>query len=184
MPANLGNTLMRRAFVGENEELRERRMPRFRQVLNVEWSTAYKYLEEVGAFGSGRPSPLFKLCQLIELCHEMDVADATPVSYARELAEYPMLFFLAVSGGGAAAETDTVQRMNFLLKSASDANFLLKGRALENLGPGELREFRRHLHDSIAAARDLEAQVEARLREAEERYPGAPVPREYVPKPV
>lgn len=184
MPANLGNTLMRRAFVGENEELRERRMPRFRQVLNVEWSTAYKYLEEVGAFGSGRPSPLFKLCQLIELCHEMDVADATPVSYARELAEYPMLFFLAASGGGAPAEADTVQRMNFLLKSASDANFLLRGRALEMIGLGELRLFRRHLHDSIAAARDLVAQVEARLREAEDSYPGAPVPREHVPKAV
>lgn len=185
MPVNLGNILMRRAFVGDNEELRERRMARFREVLNVKWSTAYKYLEEVGAFGSGRPSPLYKLCQLIELCHEFDVADRAPVSYARELAEYPMRYFRALTGATAAAVAsgfDAFQRMSFLLKSASDANYVLKGRDFEGLSPGELKTIRRHLHDAMAAARDLEAQVAARLGEVEASFPGAPVLREHAAK--
>jgi hypothetical protein len=172
-PENRGNLITRRAFADEYGE-RTGRTAAFCRMTAKARSTAYQMMEEVGEFGSGTPSPLHVLCELVRAAEEFDRAEGSEVSYAHELASYPLAFLRQLRAGGARA--DSVQKINLVLKSASDANYMLKGRRLEDLPPGELRAFNELMMTVAGAALELEMLVDALL--GAQDFPGAPVPGE------
>ena len=168
MVENKGNLITRRAFADTD------RMPVLRRVVNKAMSTAYQMTEEVGDYGSGTPSPLHMLCELIRESYELNARERRELSTALELAEYPLCFLHELMGESPAAG-DSVGKINFLMKTASDANYLLKARLLENLTPGELKDFARLMRDCATVARELVMLAEARAEAVEGDYPGAPV---------
>lgn len=172
-PENRGNLITRRAFADEYGG-RAGRTAAFCRVTARARSTAYQMMEEVGEFGSGTPSPLHVVCELVRAAEDLDRAEGSEVSYAHELASYPLTFLRQLRAGGAPA--DSVQKINLVLKSASDANYMLKGRRLEDLTPGELRAFNELMLTVAGAALELEMVADALL--GAHNFPGAPVQRE------
>lgn len=172
-PENKGNLVTRRAFA-DLRGLRPGRTAAFCRVTGRKASTAYQMMEEVGEFGSGTPSPLHVLCDLIAEAEKFDAAERSEVSHAHELASYPLTYLRQLRAGE--ASPDSVQKINLVLKSASDANYMLKGRRLEDLPPGELRDFNELMLTVAGAALELEMLVDALLGKND--FPGAPVQRE------
>jgi len=172
-PENKGNIITRRAFSPERGELEL--MAILRRVTNKAKSTAYQMVEEVGEYGSGLPSPLHTVCELIRERYEWEQDNGCEFSVAQEMAEYPLEYFRQLRGE-ARPGCDFVGRVNVMLKSASDANYLLKGRGPRELTPGELKEFSRLVMNVTAAARELGMAADEALRGAESEYPGAPIP--------
>src|ERR1043165_189933 len=168
---NKGNLIVRRAFADTD------RMATLRRVVNKAMSTAYQMTEEVGDYGSGTPSPLHMTCELIREAYEADCKTRAVAPTARELAEYPLQFYRELTGEVAPA-ADFIGRFNYMLKSATDANFLLEGRKLTELTPGELREFSRLIMNIQGACGAL--LVAASEAEQHFDYPGAPVQGERV----
>jgi hypothetical protein len=154
---NKGNLITRRAFADTN------RMATFRQVTNKAWSSAYQMTEEVGEYGSGRPSPLHMLCELIAVSEEADRREGKEFSTALEQAEYPLLFLMQLRGALSIGK-DAVGKLNLLNKSVSDAMYILNGRDVAELTPNELKE-----------CRGLGLFIDAKLAEASAAFPGAPV---------
>jgi hypothetical protein len=172
-PVNKGNLITRRAFSGDNFE-RSHRMPELRRVVNKKMSTAYQMTEEVGAFGSGSPSPLHMVCELIRECEAMDRKEDCEISTAQELARYP-LTFLSQLRGEVALDGDAINKINLLLKNASDANYQLRGRDLKDLPPVELKEFGQKVLNVCSIAHELGMMTDAQLMAVESSYPGAPI---------
>jgi hypothetical protein len=169
--SNKGNLITRRAFADTD------RMKVLRHIVNKAMSTAYQMTEECGEFGSGTPSPLHMLCESIRESYEMDVRDGAEVSTAQQLAEYP-LHFLRELRGEVKLEGDFACKMNRLMKSATDANFLLKARDLSALTPGELKEFVGHMIAASALANELQHMADDAAQRRQ--FPGSPVQREKV----
>jgi len=169
MVDNKGNLVTRRAFADTG------RMHILRRIVNKAMSTAYQMTEEVGEYGSGTPSPLHMVCEQIRESHEQDVKEGVEVSTAQELAEYPLAFYRQLRG-----EVDTrgdfVGKKNRMMKASSDANYMLRGRELEDLTPGELKEFSAYMMTVGTLARELEQMADEVLQAVQ--YPGAPIQAE------
>lgn len=176
-PANKGNLVTRRAFAERDDvELPDYRMKALRRVVNKAMSTAYQMTEECGEYGSGTPSPAHMLCELIREAHEMDAREGVDYSTAQELAEYPLTFLTQLRGGGVEAGGDFICKKNRMMKAGTDANFMLKGRELHQLTPGELHEFSASMMTVATLARELEQMADRAL--AEVQFPGAPIQSE------
>lgn len=165
---NKGNLVTRRAFSGENFE-RSHRMPTLRRIVNKAMSTAYRMTEEVGEFGSGTPSPLHQVCEQIRELERHDREDGCEISTAQEVADYPALFLRELRREKA-PNCDPFGKMNFLLKTCSDANYSLRAREMKQLSPGELKEFRQKMMNASEAARELVQMADALILEGEEAY--------------
>jgi uncharacterized protein Yka (UPF0111/DUF47 family) len=173
---NKGNLVTQRSFVIRNGK-KVKRIDLLAEVLHVAGSTAYQMTEEVGPYGSGTPSPLYKLCELIKRLDEVEREEGDEVSGATELAQYPMIF-LSQLRGDIASEGDAVAKLNFLLKSASDAVYDMKGRDLKDLNFGELKDFAQKMLTACTMASELGLMIDARIETKNDSYPGAPVQRE------
>ncbi|HWT01148.1 MAG TPA: hypothetical protein VN256_12945 [Pyrinomonadaceae bacterium] len=171
---NKGNLVTRRAFA-ERDGVDLHRIKILARVTNKALSMAYQMTEEVGLYGSGRRSHLYVLCELVRELFEIEQREGGEVSAALEMARYP-LSFLQQLRGDVPDEGDAIHKLNFLLKSASDANYQLKGRDLKDLTPGELRDFEQKLLNVMTLAHELSIMVDAQIGAAE--YPGAPIMRE------
>lgn len=170
---NKGNLITRRAFAGEDGG-RSHRMPTLRRIVNKAMSTAYQMTEEVGAYGSGTPSPLHMVCELIRELEGFDKSEESEISFALEMAHYP-LSFLSQLRGEIGASGDSVGRLNFLLKNASDANYMLRGRDLKDLTLGELKEFSQKVMNVVSTGHELGMMTDDQLKTKERDYPGAPI---------
>lgn len=174
---NKGNLIIRRAFFGAHGEFPER-METLRRTVNKAMSTAYQMTEEVGPFGSGTPSPLYVLCELIRQREELDRKEGVEISTAQELAQYPLTFLSQLRGeishdGGAA-----VDKLVLLLKDASDANYMLRGRDLKELTPGELKDFGQKMMNVYSVAHELGMMTDGVLNASEDSYPGIPLQKD------
>lgn len=165
---NNGNLVTRRAFADTD------RMKVLRRVVNKAMSTAYQMTEEVGEYGSGTPSPLHMVCDLVAELYDIESTEGAHVSHAQEMADYPALF-LAQLRGGAPRAADAPGKLNFLMKSAADANFLVKGRAVADMSARELREFAGLMTNAAVLARELAQIAETQIERHADEYPGAPV---------
>lgn len=176
---NKGNLITRRAFHGEHGKRMHRALA-LHEVTGKAMPTVYQMMVEATPFNTWRPSPLHVVCEMIRRSHDFDRRESSPISYARELAEYPLEFLRELiaeteEGNAPAAGGDSVAKVNSLLKEVADANFLLRGRLLADLTPGEAKELRERLMGVVTLGRELQAMTEAALRRAEEDYPGAPI---------
>lgn len=177
-PENKGNLITRRAFSErDGVELSDARMKVLRHVVNKAMSTAYQMTEECGEYGSGRPSPLHMLCELIREAHDLDAKDGLDFSTAQELAEYP-LTFLRLLRGQIGLTGDFVCKLNYLVKTAGDAMYSLKGRDLPHLSPGELKAFADYMIGVAGLAAALQAMADDQAQRL--NYPGAPCQRERI----
>lgn len=170
---NKGNLITRRAFAGDDGE-RAHRMKVLRRIVNKAMSTTYQMTEEIGDFGSGSPSPLHQLCEMVRECLAMDKEEGSGVSTALELARYPQSF-LAQLRGEVSLEGDVAQKLTLLLKVVSDANFQLQGRPLSELKLGELKEFAQQALTAGSLAHELQVIAEALISERGINYPGSPM---------
>src|ERR1051325_2752397 len=177
---NKGNTVIRRAFA-ERDGLRLHRVEILAQVTNKAMSTAYQMTEDVGLYGSGRPSPLYIVCELVSRLEEIEREGTGGVSAAMEVARYP-LDFLRQLRGEIQIDSDARHSLNLLLKNISDANFLLAGRELKDITPGELREFLHLIMNCVTASHELEAICDSLIQAREASYPGVPFQRERICK--
>lgn len=168
---NNGNLVTRRAFADTD------RMKVLRRVVNKAMSTAYQMTEEVGEYGSGTPSPLHMVCDLVAELYEIESREGAHVSHAQEMADYPALY-LALLRGGATKGADAPGKLNFLMKSAADANFLVKGRTLAEMSVRELKEFAGFMANAAVLARELAQLAETQIGRHAEDFPGAPVQAE------
>ena len=167
--SNKGNLITRRAFADTD------RMATLRRIVNKAMSTAYQMTEEVGEYGSGTPSPLHMVCELIRESFELDAKAGAEVSSAQELAEYPLVFLRQLRGE-IETKGDFVCKVNCLMKRAADAGYLLKGRDLRELTPAELKEFAGHMIAAAALARELEHMADEAMGLIQ--FPGSPIQRE------
>jgi hypothetical protein len=108
--------------------------------------------EEVGEFGSGTPSPLHKLCELIEKLYEVEQCRRREISGALEMAQYP-LTFLSASARGYSARPIPSGKTKHLLKNVSDAVFDLGGRDARGLESGRAKRVRAEDDDVPARSR-------------------------------
>jgi hypothetical protein len=173
---NQGNLIIRRAFA-QRDGVSLYRIELLAKITQKSGALAYKMTEEVGLFGSGSPSPLYVLCELVRAIEEIEQGEGGNFSAALEMAEYPLRFLRALRGDEG-IETDANGKLNFLLKNTADANFLLNGRTLSDLNLGELKQFREFVMNAATLAHDLGMLTESRIEEAESRFKGAPVARE------
>lgn len=170
MPAdNKGNLITRRAFADTD------RMQVLRRVVNKAMSTAYQMTEEVGEYGSGTPSPLHMHCELIREAYELDTREGAEVSTAQELAEYPLAFLRQLRGESATGG-DFVCKVNCMLKAGAQANYIVRGRDLRGMTPGELREFSQQLMTVSTLAGELIHMADEAERAIQ--FPGAPIQAE------
>lgn len=173
---NQGNLITRRAFA-ERDGIRLYRVELLADITQRSGSMAYKMTEEIGIFGSGSPSPLHVLCELIRATEEVEKREGSEFSSALELAEYPLIFLRALRGEKG-IETDAVGKLNFLTKNSADASYLLNGRDLKDLNLGELDQLRELAMNAATLAHELGTMTERQIAETESRYKGAPVMRE------
>lgn len=142
-------------------------------------STAYQMTEEVGEYGSGTPSPLYIVCELIRELYELEIKLGWEISMAHAMAQYPMTYLKQLRGE-IATDSDAISKLNSLLKNTADANYLLAGRDLKDLTPGELKEFESHMTNIAAVAGELGLMTDEQRQAVERSYPGAPIPRERI----
>lgn len=172
MPENKGNLITRRAFA-ERDGVKLRRIEILAEVTHKKGATAYQMTEEVGLFGSGRKSPLHIQCELIKrLVEEGDL------TAAREMAAYPRIYLNELEAGG--PRGDAIAILCHLLKSVSDASYIVKGRAIEDLPLGELKEFSEKIISAMAAASALGLVTEALIETKERGHKGTPVQAERI----
>jgi hypothetical protein len=176
MPAqvtNKGNLITRRGFAGENGE-RSHRMTVLNRLVNKSISVCYKYMQEVGMFGSGIPSPMHLVCEMIRALEELDIQEGCEISTAREMAEYPLRYLRQLRGEITPCN-NPVDRMISLVKSVSDANFILRNRELRDVSPGELKDISSKLLDAANIAHELGVAADEQAQMKGKDYPGAPV---------
>lgn len=156
---NLGNIVTHRAFVETG------RIEILRQTVNKKMSTAYKMTEELPPRGSGSPSPLYVLCELIRKTVERDIAEGRTASTAQELAEYPLQFFKSLFIGNASEESppDVRALFNTLFREAGAAMGALNGGQLEDMSPRDLKAERQRLMTVASAASTLQTIIDAVL---------------------
>lgn len=172
-PENKGNLVIRRAFA-KRDGVDLHRVNILARVTHKKMSMAYQMTEEVGEFGSGRKSPLYLLCELINAIEEIEQKEGSEYSAALEMAEYPILFLRQLRGD-VSIDTDAIGKMNLLLKVISDANYQLKGRCLQDLTLGELKEFSQRMMSAATLASEIGMLTEAQIDAREQSYSGAPV---------
>lgn len=164
---NKGNLVTRRAFA-ERSGQDLNRVKLLARVTGKAMSTSYQMTEEVGDYGSGTPSPAHNLCECIRA-----LTDIGANTEAHELADYPRIFLAQLLSGN--IDGDAVGKMNVLLKTASDANYLLAGRSLSELPLGQLKEFSEMVMTAATAASELGWMIDAQVRNIEESFHGAPI---------
>lgn len=167
---NKGNLVVRRAFA-ERDGVDLGRVKLLARISTKAMSTSYQMTEEVGDYGSGTPSHLHIHCELIRALEDGGAHDE-----AHEMAEYPRVFLSQLRRGN--VEEDAVTKMNTLLKSASDANYLLAGRDLKDLPLGQQKEFAELMMTAVTAASGLAWMTDFQIHAAEETFSGAPIQRE------
>lgn len=172
-PDNKGNLITRRSFTDEGG-LHANRIKDLHEVTGRALSTCYQYTEELGLYGSGTPSPLFVVIESVRRLYQRDTEEGCAISSAQEFAQAPLIF-LSQLRGETASDGDAINKLNFLLKNASDANYLLRGRGLEDLTPGELKEFGQKVMNAGSIAHELGMMIDHQLRTKESGYPGAPI---------
>ncbi|HEX8708834.1 MAG TPA: hypothetical protein VF723_11370 [Pyrinomonadaceae bacterium] len=173
---NQGNLVTRRAFA-QRDGVKLRRIELLAEITQKSGATAYKMTEEMGLFGSGSPSPLYVLCELIRAIEEIEQREGVEFSSALEMAEYPRRFLRALRGE-AGCDVEASGKLKVLIKSAADANFLLDGRELKDLNLGELKDFRELTMNGATLAHELAVMVDRQIEDADSRYRGTPTMRE------
>ena len=171
---NNGNLIMRRAFFED-----EKRRKILQKVTNVAWSTVSQHMEEVPPNGSGSPSCLHMLQELIRRLDEKEKEEGCEISMALELSVATLNFYRQLQAEGRPAG-DAKFKLAYLNKYISDALFLLNGKELKDAPLGELKELWQLLMNAATSAQEACTLVEAQIREAEGSYPGAPIQRERV----
>jgi hypothetical protein len=172
-PHNKGNLITRRAFTEEGG-LHANRIRDLHEVTGRALSTCYQYTEEIGLYGSGTPSPLYVVIESVRRLHARDTEEGCAISYAQEFAQAPLIF-LSQLRGETPSDIDAVGKLNFLLKNASDANYMLRGRDLKELPPSDLKDFAQKLMTVVSIAHELGMMVDGQIRLKEGDYPGAPI---------
>jgi len=168
--ANKGNLVTRRCFV-ERDGVKLRRVDELAQIVGKAGSTAYQMTEEVSPYGSGTPSPLYNLNELIR--HLVDIDD---IPSAVEMADCPRRFLDQLRGEDVAG--DAINKNNLLLKTASDANYLLAGRDLKDLPLGQLKEYAQMIMTVRTVSSEIERMVDAQIKTVEQSFTGAPIQAE------
>lgn len=173
---NNGNPITRRAFTDDLGVHPDRGRALVRTT-NKARATCYQYTEDLPPNGSGLPSPLHVVCEQIRELDALCREQACPLDCAREVADYPAQF-LAQLRSAAPRAGDAVARMNLLMKTAADANFLLKGRRLEDLAAGEQKEFSQLAMSAATYARELAQVADDLVARYEAAHEGVPWRRE------
>lgn len=167
MTANKGNLITRRAFA-ERDGVDLNRIKILAQVTNKAMSTAYQMTEEVGLYGSGTPSPLHVVNCLIERLVEL--GDMTA---AHEMAECPRIYLSRLQK--AIPDGDAIHKLNFILKTASDISYKLRGRSFESLPLGEMKEMSEMVMSVATASSELGMMIDAHIQAKERSQTGAPI---------
>lgn len=173
---NQGNLVTCRSFV-KRDGVKLHRVEMLAEITRKKGSTAYKMTEPLGHFGSGTPSPLHIVCELIRELDGVEQQDAPGYSSALEMATYPLRFYRALRGEKS-ADADADSKLRQLVKHASDASYLLSGRALKVLTLNDLRVFLEHVMSAATLAHELGMMTDCQITETDSRYKGQPIMRE------
>jgi hypothetical protein len=164
---NNANLVIRKLFAETDQ------MQAFRRIVYKAMSTAYQMTEEVGEFGSGTPSPLHKVFEMVRELKEIGEREGWTVNYALELAGASLDFYKQLCGDGA-SHVDASGKMALLIQSAANANFLLDKRGLADLSIEETGKFNAYLSDVATVARELVMSGEAHITNTERNHRGQP----------
>lgn len=156
---NNGNFVLRRVFF-ETE-----RMKHFRRVCNVQWSTAYKYVEETGEYGSGCASPLHTVLELIGEALRLDRLEGRREPTAQEIVDCINDYYRAETNRLAAAEERRQLRDDFnnMLVQTVEAACALTRDDIEQMSTDEIKALRKEMGEAVAVMQRNDAIVAAVL---------------------
>lgn len=169
---NQGNLIIRHAFLDTGQ------IDTLRRLVNKALSTTYAMTEEVGEYQSGTPSPLHVVAAIVEELYHLGKKLGWEINHAQAVAQYPLIFLKQLSGEVVPESDAIAKKLDLLLKSAADANYLLTGRTLKELNLGELRQFSQFLQSAAILAPELAYAADDRITVLDSEYKGVPIQRE------
>jgi len=179
MPVNNGNQIMRWAITDDLGDHPDR-FKLYVRITNNARSTCYQQLEPMPPLGSGSPSCLHKLNEVIEAVEMAERQEGATVSYADMLADYSREYLDELRGGVSLDTRDAIAMLCELNCNVSDVMQILKGRFFHELNLNELGKIRELTMRSAALEKALVRMVNALIGEKERSATGSPIQREHL----